>query len=179
MSDYRRVTQWIIGMFFSTSGVFLLGWQFLVFLSRCSPFRSPHLLSAMLFMMFYLPSFSSYWFGSECVLDVLFGSSFWPFLSFWVLAFVGFLLYSKDAFSHFIYFFLYLLTSIKLFIQLLACFVCTQLLLLYGRSQRVYSRHFEYVFQESPESIKFISYCFYIFMAYITIDKWGLFIMCI
>ena len=99
ISDFRGVSKQILEMFFHFC-IFLLGWQFLLLLSRCSSFHSLHLLSAMLFMIIYLlPRFLFYWFGLECILVVLFVcvTSFWVFLSFSALSFVWFLILSKDT----------------------------------------------------------------------------------
>ena len=62
---------------FSISEVFLLDWQLLVLLLRCTSFHPLHLLSAMLIIIFYLlKSFWFYWFGTECI-DIRIALNYW------------------------------------------------------------------------------------------------------
>ena len=90
----------------STSVFFLLGWQLLVLLLMYYSFCSLYLLLAKLFVIVYLlPNFEFYWSCLEGILVLLFGMySLWCLLSFFVLAFVKFLLFRSQTIfilSHF------------------------------------------------------------------------------
>ena len=85
--------------------IFLLGWQLLVLLLRCSSFCSFYLLPAILFVIVYLLSFWFLLFGPWMFSLVRFRCAFFSFCT---LTFVGFLL-SKDAI--FFYFIFFLTTS--------------------------------------------------------------------
>ena len=81
----------------STSEVFLLGWQLLVWYSRCFSFCLLHLLSATLIMIIYFYRVSYFIDLTLDVLQLFFGILVISgFLC--TLVFVGFLLLSKDAF---------------------------------------------------------------------------------
>ena len=142
-------------------------WQLLVLLLKWSSFKSLPLLSTMLNVIVYLlPNFS---FGFEMFRFSFWYVSFpWTFLSFCAFTFVGFLLI-RMFFHVFFSFFELQLTPIELYIWLLVRLVCTLLLLLYG-----FSYSFKLSFKCLLKSIKFVSYSYFIFMAYIAIVEWGL-----
>ena len=73
-------------------------WWWWVLLSKWYLFCPLHLLSDMLIVIIYLQlSFWFYWLGRDCILIVIFRMC-WVFLCFCLLAFVGFLLTSNDAY---------------------------------------------------------------------------------
>ena len=139
-------------------------------------FCSLHLLPAMLFMIVYLLlSFWFYWFDVECIQVVLFVMcSLWTFLSFWALAFVGFLFLSRDAIFMLSCFFLTAIDS-HWTLHSVLCLGCTFLLLTYGQWWSFLICHLEYVFQRSP-GVYWIF--FHIFIPNISIEKWGPVVVC-
>ena len=114
-----------------------------VLLLRCPFFRSQ--LSAMPPVIVYiLLDFIFYWFGLWCIIVVLFSyvlvNLFPGFVMFINLGIIlSYLVFPKE-----------LLTPMELYIWLLVCLVCTQLLLLPERFQSFHIRNTEYVFQSSP-----------------------------
>ena len=96
--------------------------------------------------------------------------SFWPFLSVFSLTFVRFFLLSKDAFFKLSYFFLTTWTS----------HITLSLVGMHSAAASIWvETKFSYLsfrvccFKCLLKTIKFVSYSYHIFIAYISIDKWG------
>ena len=98
-------------------------------------------------------------------------SSFWAFISFCMLAFVGFLLLSEDALSYLFF------TNDE---WLMVWLVCTLLLLLWGQWQSFHIRLF--IFEVCLSNVSwrvlnlFLTVTLYLFLT--SLRKWGLVIMC-
>ena len=122
-------------------------------------------------------NFWFYWFGLECILIV----PLWFVLvsSLYAFTFVGFILVNKDAFLGYLVFFLNAIDSHRTrhFTLSLVCMHLT------AASVWVVKKFFIFLIQSMffgflLKGIKFVSYSYYIFIAYISIGKRRLVIMC-